>query len=352
MINFKKLKELSGVRLSNNEKYQNLKEKQNQVETIKQQLFSIENQINAYRTNSTYENDHFNEIDKLEIRKEELENLLKKLVNEQYKVIPSSEYDEFEWVLSLNECIDYIELLGIVDLMKDPKYTEVLIQNSVEIGIPELCDKTFGPKLASISKTNNIDSDILVTDIINNGLNSNCNEFFYKPELITKYINRLINVVKATSIDNVNSYKQNNEKYLSMNDGTNDFCYQYNILDAACSVYGEELGIEFLTSLISDEFYNQIDSGYTISCFLDCYENLIDKENGKIKSPQKLYASLIKAYNGSGLEEDEIRISDFKKNENGLLNENLVSYIFEIDAPEFSVTDDEVNQIINAGKRI
>ena len=340
-MNIEKLKELSKLRLSNNESYQNLKNKQKQVEEIKHTISSIEEQINQLILNATYENDHFDLIDKLKIKKEELERASQNIGKEKYKVDP---YDGFydAWDLGLDEYIEYIEIMGIVDLIKDPNFTEILKEHAENIGILELKDALFIPKFISMVKTSNIDVEIL-------------GEYTstYDSEYITKYISRLLFIAKLAPVDN--HYHQLNEKFL-------DICKEFesfgvptspSIFDAACEAYGEELGKQFLQSLVEDELYRQVSPKYTITCLVTDPSFLMETENGvkRLKSSKKIYAGLIKMFNSTS-DEDEptISLSDFVEEDNDLIYDNMDWA--NLTAEQLNVSDDEISAILEQPKKM
>lgn len=355
---------LSIERLQNDKDYIEIVQKKNRLSKIKKLISEYKANIERLKKNTTYENDYinFSKIDQYEIRIEELQKELKE--NKIFCVEKT--------LADLDNDIQSMELNGIIGLLSDPNYANILSTYAEEIGIPELKDSSFIKDLQNTIKIkNSIDSRIFAPYYND----SDTDEYDYNKEknIMIEYIKRLIVIAKITweNYDYLNS--EYNLVCKTLYDARfyvykGEFCYykddySYNIYDELEKQYGD-LKHEVLMSLVQNDFYTQVSPVYVIATTVQNEGILIEKsdEGTYIRNPKMILASIIKTRNEEPFEDefdeeeidDNIYLSTFIEDEMSKEEkiELAAHYSKELLNPNYKMTPEEIEQIINMGPKL
>ena len=373
-MKIEKLITLSAERLQKDNYYLELIQQQNRESEIIKKISEFEKNIERLKKNTTYENRYinFSKIDIYEIKIEELQRELYSL----REYVPSVAFCDCVWyVNNFNTYIQLCELLGIIDVLADPNYANKLSTYAEEIGIPELKDNSFVKDFQHAINTeydikqNSIDSKdfgYIDTNIFDEYTCEEADLDFVNDtikdkvtNIIIKYIKRIILIAKMTreNYDYLNKEYQTACEILCEN-------HHHNIYDDMIEQYGEELGHQVLMSLVQNDFYTQVSPTYVLAATVEHEGILVEKtaEGTCIRDPKMILASIIKTHNEEPFEDefdeeeidDNIYLSTFTEDEMSKEEKIEVAahYSKELLNPNYRMTPEEIEQIINMGPKL
>ena len=141
-MNILKLQELSRKRLEAlSPEYLELRKRDTMEQELGEELKTLTQEIEDLKSREDFEHDYFEAIDRREVKKEKLEEKLENLENSSVSISYEADVEETED--NLESAIQCMETYGIIDLLKDENYREILKTNAENIDNKELADDYF-----------------------------------------------------------------------------------------------------------------------------------------------------------------------------------------------------------------
>ena len=382
-MNILKLQELSRKRLEAlSPEYLELRKRDTMEQELGEELKTLTQEIEDLKSREDFEHDYFEAIDRREVKKEKLEEKLENLENSSVSISYEADVEETED--NLESAIQCMETYGIIDLLKDENYREILKTNAENIDNKELADDYFMTNLQLV--LNN--TKFQMTDIV--ATNYDDEESYIAG--VKEYISALF-YIASIGVENYMKLQDKYKKAGNIVGNLNETAISgINMYQDICSTeyypdnLGTELGRKFILSLLENDLYQEIDPMLAFALFQVDSDSLLETINGVkiLKSPEKIWATFIKAenedikeeednkevkneeeetkdikeYNLSTPDEDKLDLKDldFIKNMANMDNSNLF-YCFEtysnrVDSIKDTITDEEVEQIMSGSKNI
>lgn len=363
-MNILKLQELSRKRLEAlSPEYLELRKRDTMEQELEEELKTLTQEIEDLKSREDFEHDYFEAIDRREVKKEMLEEKLENLENSSVSISYEADVEETED--NLESAIQCMETYGIIDLLKDENYREILKTNAENIDNKELADDYFMTNLQLV--LNN--PKFQMTDIV--ATHYDDEESYIAG--VKEYISALF-YIASIGVENYMKLQDKYKKAGNIVGNLNETAISgINMYQDICSTeyypdnLGTELGRKFILSLLENDLYQEIDPMLAFALFQVDSDSLLETINGvkTLKSPEKIWATFIKAenedikeYNLSTSDEDKLDLKDldFIKNMANMDNSNLF-YCFEtysnrVDSIKDTITDEEVEQIMGGSKNI
>ena len=336
-MNIEMLRKMSADRLAKigikAEKHQNALK----FEELKKRKDLLEQEISQFEANATYENDFFSAIDKRKILIEDIERELEYYDHEEYEMILGDRpfYGNFD------QYKEFIEITGIIELLFDPNYIEVLRDNADALGIPQLKDVSF---LKQLQDSNVLKDDIDYRILCVPFMADNKYDSKIIINFITEYIRRL---VELSTIMSMNKYLELNKTYHKALDSY----AAENLYEGVSERYDEKLKIDVLKSFASDEIYDTVNPGYAMN-MMHINSNVLLKKDGQstvLEEPKKIFANVMILHNDEDVSTNWT-LSDFTELDTHKLE--LLEFMVDDElANGLTITDEEVNSIIGSGMK-
>lgn len=330
-MNIEKLRELSIQRLKkvgvNDENYLVAL----QVERLKRKIYKLKQEIKKLKENAVYERDNFSAIDKREIMIEEAEHELYELGSTYETPVFCQEYFDVDF----EQFNEFLSLTGIIGLLVDPNYKEIVKSHADEIGIPEFKEDAFLNQIhAACLPIDDIDSRILNVKNIPGKYNVEVIK-----SIVSNYINRLLDIIRVVPLD---KYLELNKTFWSNEDVYAPECSEEkyddddNLYERMLVCYDKCICDKLLSAFVYEDFYETVNPGYSMIIMNVNKKLLLKEENGEItlEDPKKIFAYYIKKHNA-----DELKYVEEEEDYEPVILSDFSDFTYMMTDSEFSIVD-------------